>query len=134
MTLTDTASSTSLVLEAVLDNLDTDTFFDMEVTTQPGDQEPCLIHNSCNYCETDKCDGFRSLYERNGTAVQNEIRYGTDLEYRCGLGMAFKINGTYGNETEEAQEMRCLWDGRWTPSSNLSECICKCKIARIRTL
>ena len=123
-------SDTSLILETRLSITSATTFLDMIVTTDAANPslEPCLIYNSCNYCENDKCRSHIENYLKNGTRLQPINRYSSHLVYECGLARGFVMSGF--NLTAQSIEMTCDWDPRWTPTSIIPECACKSKTAR----
>ena len=87
-----------------------------------GTNEPCLIHSSCNFCDTAAdCDSHKKVIDTNATSLQLVNRYNAHLEYFCGLGMEFKTGGS----TKTSHSMACGWDGQWSPSASLSECTCE---------
>ncbi len=119
--LNQSLSNTSLIVETQLATTASDNFFSMKVVSPSADPEPCLIHSTCNYCETGKCDDHRSSYTTNGTSLQEINKYKSSLEYFCGLGMEFR----YGGATKTSHKMICEWDGKWYPTGTLDTCICE---------
>ncbi len=70
-----TTSDTTLILEADLATASAANFFDMTVTTPAADQDPCLIYNSCEYCDDDaSCKAVKDNFEANATLLQVRIR------------------------------------------------------------
>ena len=133
MTVTKPDSDTSLILEAHLSITSATTFMDMTIITDAAhpDLEPCLIYNSCNFCENDNCGSHIDNYLKNGTRLQQINRYSSHLVYECGLARGFVMSGM--NLTVESIEMECEWDPRWISSdgsdgSTVPECACKWKI------
>ena len=55
------------------------------------------------------------------TLMQNTTKSGAVVEYHCSLGKAFE----FPHGTENKIRMECLWDGTWSPSGDLQECVCE---------
>ncbi len=119
-----TSSANTLIVEAGLSPTINDNFYDMRVTSETGGQEPCLIFVSCSHCQTtdNTCDEMRAHYHANATQLQNMTRYASTVEYKCGLGMEFKLSGS---ATQATQTMSCAWDQTWKPRDTLYPCDCK---------
>ena len=125
LTVTRSTSDTSLILETHLSITSATTFLDMIVTTDAANPnlEPCLIYNSCNYCENDKCHSHIENYLKNGTRLQPINRYNSHLVYECGLARGFVLTGF--DLVATSISMTCDWDPKWVPTSTVPECACK---------
>ena len=128
MTVTQSDSDTSLILETHLSITSATTFMDMTITTDAAhpDLEPCLIYNSCNFCENDNCFPHIDNYLKNGTRLQPINRYSSSLVYECGLARGFVVPGS--NITILDVRMDCKWDPKWettSPTSSVPECDCE---------
>ena len=78
-----------------------------------GDVEPCFDDFVCSLCDTnEQCADYQG--EMDGFASLNDPKFSTGLKYVSPLGNAFHNNGT--NLITE-QDIRCLWNGQWTPLS-----------------
>lgn len=132
LTVTKPTSDTSLLLETRLSITSATTFLDMIVTTNAADPdlEPCLIYNSCGFCENDNCRPHIENFLKNGTRLQTINRYSAHLVYECGLARGFVL--TDYNIRATSIEMKCDWDPKWTPTSTIPEC--ECKFIRSRDL
>lgn len=124
ITVTQSTSDTSLILDTTLSITSATTFIDMTITTDAGnpDLEPCLIYNSCNYCENDNCRPQVENFLKNGTRLQTINRFSAHLEYECGLAKKFVISDTM---TAQDISMTCEWYPQWTPTATIPECACK---------
>ena len=124
LTVTNSTSDTSLILETQLSITSATSFIDMTVITDAANAnlEPCLIYNSCNFCENDNCNPHVQNYLKNGTRLQSINRYSAHLEYECGLAMEFVSSGA---STSQAISMTCDWSSQWTPTSTIPACKCK---------
>ena len=127
LTVSQSTSDTSLILEMQLSITSADNFIDMTVTTDSANEnlEPCLIHNSCNFCEIGRCNSHVQNYLKNGTGLQSINKYSAHLEYECGLAKEFVSSG---NSTSQSISMTCDWgapDPQWTPVSTVPDCECE---------
>ena len=96
----------------------------MTITTDAASPnlEPCLIYNSCDFCENNNCNPHVQNYLKNGTRLQGINRYSAHLEYECGLAKEFVSSGV---STSQSISMTCDWSPQWTPTSTIPECKCK---------
>ncbi len=137
--VTPTHSDTSLLLQTTLSTTISANFLDMVITTTPvDDQEPCLIYQSCAYCDAtaaaddaDSCDSSSAFMLANATLLQTVTRHKARLQYKCGLGREFKdLSSSTG--TSPTTEMTCEWDPKWTPTDTLKEWKCERTLLAMR--
>ena len=124
LTVNQSTSDTSLILETKLSITSSTTFIDMSITTDATtpNLEPCLIYNSCNFCENDDCNPQVDNFLKNGTRLQDINRYSAHLEYECGLAKEFSSDSS----STPSISMKCGWEPPvWTPQSTIPECVCK---------
>lgn len=121
--LEETPSETTLSLEA---NIPWETVsLELTVTSPGPDQEICLFHMDCSFCSDDsECSDMKASLIENAFNNQNLTIYGSTIEYQCGAGKRFSISE---NVTELSQTLSCQWDGSWSPTADLSDCIRKDK-------
>ena len=93
------------------------------MTVPVGQQEPCLIYSACDFCTVagdSTCRAAAASLASDFPTRNVTRRYGAKVEYRCGLGKEFQ-GASYG-QTDATVTMECGWDGRWSPTSQLSQC------------
>lgn len=121
--LTNTDSSTSLLLEAQLPAAATYKLT-MTLTFPSGSYEPCLVHSTCSNCYTpDDCQVTKTNFTMNAFDLRNLTKYGTQLEYQCPIGREFDLDST---TTTKSQNITCLWNSKsWSPGVTFPTCVCK---------
>ncbi len=130
MQVTKPSSDTSIIIETQLSPTVSSNFLDMAVHTPLGEQEPCLIYNSCGYCQAadGTCADKKAGFEKNTTLLQNTTRFGATVDYECSLGKEFK---SLGGGTQSKTSMTCQWDGTWSPTDELQDCKCECQLKKL---
>ena len=131
-TLNLTESDTTLRIEASLSRTGTDNLFDLKVSVPSGEQEPCLVYSSCNFCSAlgdDSCAEIDSARSETFPTRNTTNRYGAKLEYSCSLGQEFCQNiqhchGSGSGQTDDSITVECQWDETWSPSiQSLPTCV-----------
>jgi hypothetical protein len=100
--------------------------FNLDVRYPDGEQEPCILSYQCQYCQvgSSACQETEESLIENTFDLLNVTRYGSTLRYECALGREFLLSNNPVT-TSPGQEMTCDWQGNWTPTEELGECICK---------
>ena len=124
-TLSPTETDTTLRIEASLSRTGAQNIYDLTVTVASGEQEPCLVYSSCNFCSALGDDSCAAVdFARSATFPTRNVttRFGAELEYSCSLGQEFHNSGS--GQTDESITIECKWDGKWNPDMNtLPKCV-----------
>ena len=98
----------------------------LEVKSRADQTESCLIFTSCEMCSTDEeCEDLDEDFDLNAIHKLNVTKYGSEIEYECGLGKKFEVDVGNGSTIfEPTQTMSCQWDETWSPTDTLNTCKC----------
>ena len=116
-----TNSSTTLLFDTDLAAGGGDNIIKIKITTTLPDPEPCLVHITCDFCLDTVCPDVEYNFTANMFDFQNLTKFGSKLEYACSNGKDFEVSGAI----QETYEIECLWNGSWTQSTLLPNCVCK---------
>lgn len=86
----------------------------------------CILEIQCLQCSAvNPCPEARAELAANAVSLLSVARSGTDLQYSCPISSAF-THPTQAGIEYELQNMTCLWNGTWSPSSQLMLCKSEC--------
>jgi hypothetical protein len=122
--ISDTPSDTSLLLETTLASQSLHNNFEIIITSNISDYEPCLIQSMCENCslEDGSCTVHRNAFVSGPYRVSQTTQFGSSLEYRCSLGKEFRL--IRGGGIVPSHNVTCDWNEMWTPTIHF-DCIGK---------
>ena len=82
---------------------------------------PCLIDVQCSPCDATGCNIAAQILNDAIPQFVSNSSYGTQLEYKCGLGREFQ--GGFMGSNLPSIVMECQWEMEW--DATLSKCVCK---------
>ena len=120
-----TESDTTLRIEGSLSRNNNQNLYYLYVTVPSGEQEPCLVYSSCNFCSAlgdDSCASIDSAHTATFPTRNVTNRFGAKLEYSCSLGQEFQNLGS--GQTDDKITIECQWNEQWNPPTNtLPKCV-----------
>ncbi|XP_059083225.1 sushi, von Willebrand factor type A, EGF and pentraxin domain-containing protein 1-like [Tigriopus californicus] len=120
--LNETSSQNMLYLEVELSPYasNADNLIVIIISSEFDAQVPCLISHTCSVCEQKaECSLKERQFQEDLYDQQSLTKYGTLLEYECGLGKAFKVDNV---STIPSQFIECQWNGTWSPTNQIYPC------------